>query len=108
MAWDEIFSSKIDSGDIQHAEKLLSYSMNHVNGLEYSLHLFESITQWAQKNNIEIGQRFRWLVDELADLRTNRILVTGTSGNGKNYIYQLYIRRKYIRKINFECSSFKK
>ena len=37
----------------------------------------------AQKNNIEIGQRFRWLVDELADLRTNRILVTGTSGNGK-------------------------
>ncbi|PIE96563.1 dynamin family protein [Bacillus fungorum] len=83
LAWDEIFPSKIDSANIEHAENLLSHSINHVNGLEYSLHLFESITQWAQKHNIEIGHRFKWLVDELADLRTNRILVTGTSGNGK-------------------------
>ncbi|MEC2478434.1 GTP-binding protein, partial [Bacillus cereus] len=83
LAWDEIFPSKIDSANIEHAENLLSHSINHVNGLEYSLHLFESITQWAQKQNIEIGHRFKWLVDELADLRTNRILVTGTSGNGK-------------------------
>lgn len=75
--------SKMDVANIQHAEDLLLYSVNHVNGLEYSLHLFESITEWAQKHNIEIGHRFRWLVDELADLRTNRILVTGTSGNGK-------------------------
>lgn len=83
MAWDEIFPSEIDSANIKHAENLLSYSINHVNGLEYSLHLFESITQWAQKHDLEIGHRFRWLVSELADLRTNRLLVTGTSGNGK-------------------------
>lgn len=30
-----------------------------------------------------MGNRFSWLVGELADLRTNRLLVTGTSGNGK-------------------------
>ncbi len=83
LAWDEIFPSKIDSVNIEHAENLLLYSINHVNGLEDSLHLFESITQWAQKHDIEMGHRLRWLVGELADLRTNRILVTGTSGNGK-------------------------
>ncbi|MGN4424850.1 dynamin family protein [Bacillus cereus group sp. MYBK30-1] len=83
LAWDEIFPSKIDSANIENAENLLLYSINHVDGLEYSLHLFESITQWAQKHDIEMGHRFRWLVSELADLRTNRILVTGTSGNGK-------------------------
>ncbi|PGZ07194.1 GTP-binding protein [Bacillus cereus] len=83
LVWDEIFPSKIDSANIKHAENLLLYSINHVNGLEYSLDLFESITQWAQKHEIEMGHRFRWLVGELADLRTNRILVTGTSGNGK-------------------------
>ncbi|MFJ8352923.1 dynamin family protein [Bacillus paramycoides] len=83
LAWDEIFPSKIDSANIKNAENLLLYSINHVDGLEYSLHLFESITQWAQKHDIEMGHRFRWLVSELADLRTNRILVTGTSGNGK-------------------------
>ncbi|WP_433770127.1 dynamin family protein [Bacillus wiedmannii] len=83
LAWDEIFPSKIDAANIKHAEDLLLYSINHVNGLEYSLHLFESITQWAQKHDIEMGHRFRWLVGDLADLRTNRILVTGTSGNGK-------------------------
>ncbi|MGE7623236.1 dynamin family protein [Viridibacillus sp. NPDC096237] len=83
LAWDEIFPSKIDSANITQAENLLSYSINHVNGLEYSLHLFESITQWAQKHDLEMGHRFRWLVSELADLRTNRLLVTGTSGNGK-------------------------
>ncbi len=44
LAWDEIFPSKIDSANIEHAENLLSHSINHVNGLEYSLHLFESIT----------------------------------------------------------------
>ncbi|PEM17831.1 GTP-binding protein [Bacillus toyonensis] len=83
LAWDEIFPSKIDAANIKNAENLLLYSINHVDGLEYSLHLFESITQWAQKHDIEMGHRFRWLVSELADLRTNRILVTGTSGNGK-------------------------
>ncbi|WP_242281752.1 hypothetical protein, partial [Bacillus cereus group sp. BfR-BA-01454] len=36
--WDEIFPSKIDSANIEHAENLLSHSINHVNGLEYSLH----------------------------------------------------------------------
>ncbi|MCP1122197.1 dynamin family protein [Bacillus sp. 3103sda1] len=84
LAWDEIFPSKIDSANIKHAENLLSYSTHHADGLGYSLHLFESITQWAQKNDLEIGHRFRWLVEELADLRTNRLLVTGTSGNGKS------------------------
>lgn len=83
LAWDEIFPSKIDSADIKDAEDLLSYSINHVNGLEYSLHLFESITHWAQEHDLEMGNRFSWLVGELADLRTNRLLVTGTSGNGK-------------------------
>lgn len=83
LAWDEIFPSKIDAANIKNAENLLLYSINHVDGLEYGLHLFESITQWAQKHDIEMGHRFRWLVSELADLRTNRILVTGTSGNGK-------------------------
>ncbi|KOO48892.1 dynamin family protein [Viridibacillus arvi] len=83
LAWNEIFPSKIDSEHLKHAENLLIYSINHVNGLEYSLHLFESITQWAQKHDLEMSNRFRWLVEELVDLRTNRILVTGTSGNGK-------------------------
>ncbi|EEL51714.1 tetratricopeptide (TPR) repeat containing protein [Bacillus cereus Rock3-44] len=83
LAWNEVFPYKLDSANIEHAESLLSYSVNHVDGLEYSLHLFESITQWAQKHDLEIGHRLRWLVGELADLRTNRLLVTGTSGNGK-------------------------
>ena len=90
LAWDEIFPTQIDSSNIKHAENLLSYSMNHVNALEYSLHLFESITQWAQKHNIEIGHRFRWLVDELADLRTNRILVTELQGTEKLHLLTLY------------------
>ncbi|MEI4831730.1 dynamin family protein [Bacillus sp. FJAT-53711] len=84
LAWDEIFPSQIDSADVKHAENNLSYSTNHTDGLEYSLHLFESITQWAQRNELEMGHRSRWLVGELADLKTNRLLVTGTSGNGKS------------------------
>ncbi|PGZ94757.1 GTP-binding protein [Bacillus pseudomycoides] len=84
LAWDEIFPSKIDSADVKHAENALSYSTNYTDGLEYSLHLFDSITQWAQRNDLEMGLRSRWLVDELADLKTNRLLVTGTSGNGKS------------------------
>ncbi|MGG0657506.1 dynamin family protein [Rummeliibacillus pycnus] len=83
LAWDEIFPSIIDSANIKHAENLLSYSINHVNGIDYSLHLFESITKWAQKHDLDMGNRFSWLVGELADLRTNRLLITGTSGNGK-------------------------
>ncbi|CAM4223842.1 GTP-binding protein [Bacillus manliponensis] len=84
LAWDEIFPSHIDSAIIERAENLLSYSTHRADGLEYSLHLFESITQWAQKHNLDMGHRLSWLVDELADLRTNRLLVTGTSGNGKS------------------------
>ncbi len=83
LTWDEIFPFKIDSANINHAENLLSNSINHENSIEYCLQLFESITKWAHQHDLEMGHRFRWLVNELADLRTNRLLVTGSSGNGK-------------------------
>ncbi len=85
----------------------MSYSINDVNGIAYSLNLFESITQWAQKHDLDMGYRFRWLVGELADLRTNRLLVTGTSGNGKSSFINSILGENFVENSLSTVAVFK-
>ncbi|MDC2865402.1 dynamin family protein [Bacillus sp. BP-3] len=107
LAWDEVFPAKIDAADVNHAEKLLLHSTNYMDGLDYSLHLFDSITQWAQNNDLEMGHRFRWLVYELADLRTNRLLVTGTSGSGKSSFINSVLGENILENASSNAVIFK-
>ncbi|MFX3623518.1 MAG: dynamin family protein [Ectobacillus sp.] len=84
LAWNEVFPSSMSGAVVKDAEASLYHANNYTDGLAYSLHLFESIMKWAQINELEVGYRFKWWVRELADLKTNHLLVAGVSGSGKS------------------------
>ncbi|RDE31537.1 GTP-binding protein [Parageobacillus thermoglucosidasius] len=84
LAWSEKFPSSISPGVVDDAENLIFRSRNEVDGLEYSLTLFDSIVKWAEAQHVNPSHRFRWLIRELVDFETHHLLVAGTSGNGKS------------------------
>jgi GTPase Era involved in 16S rRNA processing/tetratricopeptide (TPR) repeat protein len=84
LAWNEIFPSSISAAIVQDAEDLIHQASNQVDGLEESISLFESIAKWAKENELEVGHRQECIVRDLVDLRSQHILIAGTSGNGKD------------------------
>jgi GTP-binding protein EngB required for normal cell division len=84
LAWSEKFPSSISPEVVNDAENLIFHSRNDIDGLEYSLTLFDSIVKWAEAQHVDPGHRFRWLIRELVDFQTHHLFVVGTSGNGKS------------------------
>ncbi|QPA31270.1 dynamin family protein [Thermaerobacillus caldiproteolyticus] len=84
LAWSEKFPSSISPEVVNDAENLIFHSRNEIDGLEYSLTLFDSIVKWAEAQHVDPGHRFRWLIRELVDFETHHVFVAGTSGNGKS------------------------
>ncbi|WP_257958567.1 GTP-binding protein [Bacillus sp. V3-13] len=84
LAWNELFPSSIKVSAAEEAENLIAGLRTEGNGLEESLQLFDTITAWAEQNDVEIGNRFKWLAGALADLTTHHLLIAGISGNGKS------------------------
>lgn len=83
LSWNEIFPSSISSVVANEAETLIQNSSGFPKGREYSLKLFEAIMNWAKGHDVEVGNRVKWIVDELLNLQVNHLLVAGTAGNGK-------------------------
>lgn len=84
LAWSEIFTSSMDPEQINEAEKLVNRSARNLNGLTDGYNLFEEIIHWAEKNGIELGKRFEWMVKGLLDLDAHHLLIAGTTGTGKS------------------------
>ncbi len=84
LAWSEKFPSSIRPEVVNDAEHLIFHSRQEIDGLEYSLTLFDSIVKWAEAQHADPGHRFRWLIRELVDFQTHHLFVVGTSGNGKS------------------------
>ena len=91
LSWSEIFPSCISSVIVKDAENMLNHSLKYSDGLAESLQLFEAILNWAEKHEIKVGYKLKWIVQELLDLHENRLLVAGISGNGKtSFINSLF------------------
>ncbi|NHM31586.1 GTP-binding protein [Bacillus sp. C11] len=84
LSWSEIFPSSISAASGADAEKLLNFTGAKVNWIEEGLHLFETIQNWAKGHQMDIGNRMRWIIGELTNFHTNRLLLAGMKGSGKS------------------------
>ena len=84
LAWEEAFPSKMDATIVSEAEYNIHHAENNLDGLQYSLHLFQSIKEWARDQGLEVGYKYKWIIQKLMDLQAHHVLIAGTSGNGKS------------------------
>lgn len=84
IAWNEVFPGSITSAAIHDAETLVLNSREYHEGYEDSMQLFQSIINWAEDHEIEVGNRIKWMVQELNESNSHNLLIAGVSGNGKS------------------------
>jgi hypothetical protein len=97
LSWSEIFPESIHALSVSDAENLLLNSKNHINLLEESSALFELITEWAGKNQLEPGEKNKWMIRELLDLQTRHLLIAGVGGSGKSSFMNTVLDEEIIR-----------
>jgi signal recognition particle receptor subunit beta/tetratricopeptide (TPR) repeat protein len=96
IAWNEVFPSTISPAAIHDAESLILNSREYNNGYEDSMQLFAAIIQWAENHEIEVGNRIKWMVQELNESDAHNLLVAGVSGNGKSTFVNTIIGEELI------------
>jgi len=79
LAWSEKFPEAFEEETVNDAAKRLVHAKQQAG--EAGVSLFEEIADWAEEQRAGSHFRFRWLVRQLSDLRTHRVLVAGASRN---------------------------
>lgn len=82
-AWNRIFPEMIHTLVIQDAEYLLKDASKIKDGLAASKKLFELIIAWAEEHELSVSHKLKWIVDELLNTKSYRLMVAGSTGNGK-------------------------
>ena len=82
-AWNGIFPESIHTLAIQDSEMLLSDSSKVKEGLAASEKLFVSIINWAEKHELSVSNKLKWMVEELVNTKSYRLMIAGSTGNGK-------------------------
>ncbi len=83
LSWSELFPTSIQPEVIRVSENIQEQFHHSIELFDYSKELYQSISTWAQKQDLHIGHRFNWLVESLTKLEMRHILVAGTSERGK-------------------------
>lgn len=107
IAWNEVFPSTISPSAIHDAENLILNSREYNNGYEDSMELFAAIIKWAEEHEIEVGNRIKWMVQELNESNTHNLLVAGVSGNGKSSFVNTIIGEELINAPTAAVIQFK-
>jgi tetratricopeptide (TPR) repeat protein len=81
MTWNELFRSKELNEVVHEAEQILSHSSSSKINLHDSMKLFDSIVSWTVGQGINVSEKLSWIVEGLADLKTQYVLVAGESRN---------------------------
>ena len=84
LTWNEFYPSTIREEIIEQARSNIWTCTSNQEILQDCLQLFQNMTKWASVNNVEIGAKLRWLVQEIMDLSYTNVFVAGVNGTGKS------------------------
>ena len=78
MAWTEVFPTAFSSTTLQRAEQSMFYYQHDNITLSTMLELYESIQNWAQKNDLPVSHVDQWLFAKLLETSQQHIHVEST------------------------------
>ncbi|MBM7570227.1 GTPase domain-containing protein [Aquibacillus albus] len=107
LAWGEIFPSDMEDSVLSEAETMLSQSARYQDGLEDGFRLFESIVNWAEREGLSLGERFKWIVRELLDLNHYHLFIAGSVTSGKTAIMNTMLDEMLLEDSNSAAVLFK-
>lgn len=82
-AWNGIFPETIHTLVIQDAEILLKDASKVKDGVTESEKLFTSIIAWATEHELSVSNKLKWMVHELSNTKSYRLMIAGSTGSGK-------------------------
>ncbi|GAA0493130.1 dynamin family protein [Salinibacillus aidingensis] len=96
LAWNEMFPADIDDTVVRRAEHRVSESPDYENVLDECLQLFETLLNWAQDKGVALDARAEKLVQQLADLNEHRLMIWGTSVEGRRTVVNQFLQQELI------------
>lgn len=84
LTWNEFYPSIIRDEMLESAKQGIWKCASNQDILQDCLRLFQDMAKWANANDIEIGAKVRWLVQEIMDLSYTNVFVAGVNGTGKS------------------------
>ena len=106
-AWNGIFPETLHTLVIQDAEILLRDSSKVKDSLAVCEKLFESIITWAEEHELSISNKLKWMVDELLNTKYYRLMIAGSTGNGKTSFIESLIGTPIVFDNHSVFASFK-
>lgn len=83
LSWNDMFPNNISTAIVKEAENNLSQAKYSNFEISDIVELINTIIQWTKNNNIEVPYLHQWLVNEMTDLNTNYLLVSGNDDKKK-------------------------
>lgn len=98
LAWGDNFPSTLDESVLSLAENCLANAGETMIGMDDHLKLFDSIVEWAEDHDLEVGPRLKWMVSEIEDDSTNHLLIAATSRTEKQQFINHLLGEHSFRK----------
>jgi len=87
VAWSEIYRSSLDEKVIEEAENVLaSGSHDRADGHEAKKRLFAKLVDWAEINQVNLGQKYHWILKKIFEQNEHYLLIVGESGFARSLL----------------------
>lgn len=87
LAWDEMNSSSELKELVYEADKIIQTMKTSKLRFDKCQALVESIDIWTKVQGIKVSPKLKWIIDRLADIKTQYIIIAGESVKGKSIFY---------------------
>lgn len=77
LAWNEIFRGSLDALVVQDAEAMHRGASVHHESFTESIELYETIIRWAEQLELQVGEKSKWMVNQLMDRSARTLLIAG-------------------------------
>lgn len=91
LAWNELFPETIQSSTVQEAEELVNKASGDFIYREEMMVLFRQIEVWGERNQLQIGWKLKWLVQEIATSEQKHIIVANVMEQPKSFMSEGHI-----------------
>lgn len=108
LAWNEVYPESFSTDVVEEAkDRICTGKKYQQSSLTESFVLLEQILNWAQENDLKLGNRSKWWMRELIDLDVHHLLVAGVYGNGKTDVINTLLGEEILGTVSTTVVMFK-